>query len=121
MRDALICTALQIPYSLMWNVPALTVTEATRLNVTEYHICSAALNASRVCLLAGPFSHRTMLTLEEKGIPYNKLLLDESSIPEWCVFFKLSLHAALVALFGHRLNTKFGAVSVHLMLCQGYE
>ena len=66
----------------------------------------------------GPFSHRTMLTLEEKGaphffgvyilavcigigvgvgalafyihkcvyigVPYNKLLLDENSIPEWC-------------------------------------
>ena len=28
-----------------------------------------------------------MLTLEEKGIPYNKLLLDESSIPEWCAVF----------------------------------
>ena len=33
---------------------------------------------------AGPFSHRTMLTLEEKGVPYNKLLLDESNIPDWC-------------------------------------
>ncbi|BDA49848.1 Glutathione S-transferase DHAR2 [Coccomyxa sp. Obi] len=30
-----------------------------------------------------PFSHRTMLTLEEKGIPYNKLLLDELNMPEW--------------------------------------
>jgi len=32
---------------------------------------------------AGPFSHRTMLTFEEKGIPYNKLLLDELKMPEW--------------------------------------
>ena len=31
-----------------------------------------------------PFSHRTMLTLEEKGIPYNKLLIDELAMPEWC-------------------------------------
>lgn len=30
-----------------------------------------------------PFSHRTMLTLEEKGIPYNKLLIDELAMPEW--------------------------------------
>lgn len=30
-----------------------------------------------------PFSHRTMLTLEEKGVPYNKLLLDELNMPEW--------------------------------------
>ena len=35
------------------------------------------------CTLAGPFSHRTMLTLEEKGIPYNKLLIDELNMPEW--------------------------------------
>ena len=34
-------------------------------------------------VLAGPFSHRTMLTLEEKGIPYNKLLIDELNMPEW--------------------------------------
>jgi hypothetical protein len=33
---------------------------------------------------AGPFSHRTMLTMEEKGITYNKLLLDELNMPEWC-------------------------------------
>jgi len=30
-----------------------------------------------------PFSHRTMLTFEEKSIPYNKLLLDELNMPEW--------------------------------------
>lgn len=35
---------------------------------------------------AGPFSHRTMLTMEEKGITYNKLLLDELNMPEWCGF-----------------------------------
>lgn len=30
-----------------------------------------------------PFSHRTMLTFEEKGIRYNKILLDEQKLPEW--------------------------------------
>ena len=35
------------------------------------------------CGPAGPFSHRTMLTFEEKGIPYNKLLLDELNMPDW--------------------------------------
>lgn len=30
-----------------------------------------------------PFSHRTMLTFEEKGIRYNKVLLDEQKLPEW--------------------------------------
>jgi glutathione S-transferase len=30
-----------------------------------------------------PFSHRTMLTFEEKGIRYNKVLLDEMKLPEW--------------------------------------
>lgn len=48
---------------------------ATRTNVDIYFF---------ICHTAGPFSHRTMLTLEEKGVPYNKLLLDENSIPEWC-------------------------------------
>jgi hypothetical protein len=51
-----------------------------------------AQSASDLCALmldkavsaAGPFSHRTMLTFEEKGIPYNKLLIDELNMPEWC-------------------------------------
>jgi glutathione S-transferase len=30
-----------------------------------------------------PFSHRTMLTMEEKGIRYNKVLLDENAMPDW--------------------------------------
>jgi glutathione S-transferase len=30
-----------------------------------------------------PFSHRTMLTMEEKGIKYHKHLLDENAMPEW--------------------------------------
>jgi glutathione S-transferase len=30
-----------------------------------------------------PFSHRTMMTFEEKGIRYNKILLDEQKLPEW--------------------------------------
>jgi hypothetical protein len=34
-------------------------------------------------MLTGPFSHRTMLTLEEKGIPYNKMLIDELNMPDW--------------------------------------
>ena len=35
------------------------------------------------CTLVGPFSHRTMLTMEEKSIPYNKILLDENAMPDW--------------------------------------
>ena len=26
---------------------------------------------------------RTMLTMEEKGVPYNKMLIDEQKMPEW--------------------------------------
>lgn len=33
--------------------------------------------------LAGPFSHRMMMTMEEKGISYNKNLLDEMNMPDW--------------------------------------
>ncbi len=48
------------------------------------HACMCRNKTKQCCCwCAGPFSHRTMLTLEEKGVAYNKLLLDESSIPEW--------------------------------------
>ncbi|KAK9808237.1 hypothetical protein WJX73_002184 [Symbiochloris irregularis] len=30
-----------------------------------------------------PFSHRTMLHMEEKGISFNKMLIDEQNMPEW--------------------------------------
>jgi glutathione S-transferase len=30
-----------------------------------------------------PFSHRTMLTMEEKGVSYHKNLLDENKMPDW--------------------------------------
>jgi len=30
-----------------------------------------------------PFSHRMMMTMEEKGISYNKNLLDEQKMPDW--------------------------------------
>ncbi|KAK9807480.1 hypothetical protein WJX72_000344 [[Myrmecia] bisecta] len=30
-----------------------------------------------------PFSHRVMLTLEEKQVPYHKNLLDEKKMPDW--------------------------------------
>lgn len=32
---------------------------------------------------AGPFSHRMMMTMEEKGISYHKNLLDEQKMPDW--------------------------------------
>ena len=32
---------------------------------------------------AGPFSHRMMLTMQEKGVPYNMMLLDEQQLPDW--------------------------------------
>lgn len=34
-------------------------------------------------LCAGPFSHRMMMTMEEKGISYHKNLLDEQKMPDW--------------------------------------
>lgn len=34
-------------------------------------------------LSAGPFSHRMMMTMEEKGISYNRNLLDEQKMPDW--------------------------------------
>lgn len=30
-----------------------------------------------------PFSHRMMLTMQEKGVAYNMMLLDEQKLPEW--------------------------------------
>ena len=35
------------------------------------------------CLNVGPFSHRMMMTMEEKGISYHKNLLDEQKMPDW--------------------------------------
>ncbi len=40
-----------------------------------------------------------MLTLEEKGVAYNKLLLDESSIPEWRATLA-ALHSCFTPLLG---------------------
>ena len=34
-------------------------------------------------LYPGPFSHRMMMTMEEKGISYHKNLLDEQKMPDW--------------------------------------
>jgi len=38
-------------------------------------------------LLAGPFSQRVLLTLEEKKVPYEMKLVDLSNKPEWSVLF----------------------------------
>ena len=49
-----------------------------------------ALPVSRIGLwnlLAGPFSQRVLLTLEEKKVPYEMKLVDLSNKPEWSVLF----------------------------------
>jgi hypothetical protein len=43
-------------------------------------------------LLAGPFSQRVLLTLEEKKVPYEMKLVDLSNKPEWFVSFPFPVY-----------------------------
>jgi len=43
-------------------------------------------------LLAGPFSQRVLLTLEEKKVPYEMKLVDLSNKPEWSVPFPFPVY-----------------------------
>lgn len=48
---------------------------------TPYTCCLAPLHPSA----AGPFSHRVLLTLEEKGVPYSVTFVDVKNKPAWWV------------------------------------
>lgn len=37
----------------------------------------------RLCKLPGPFTHRVLLTLEEKKVPYDIKYIDTSNKPDW--------------------------------------
>lgn len=66
-----------------------------------------------------------MLTLEEKGVPYNKLLIDELNMPEWCehssmqllfrIYSKLFMHTdapTTVSIFVHRASAYCGHMTL---------
>ncbi len=53
------------------------------LSVRLYLPCLLVIKDHRFTSCAGPFSHRMMMTMEEKGISYHKNLLDEQKMPDW--------------------------------------
>ena len=50
-------------------------------------------------MLAGPFSQRVLLTLEEKKVPYEVKLVDLGNKPEWSVSLPLSPFRRLLLLY----------------------
>lgn len=65
------------------STPALAMAAAATTAVEPAEVLVKAATGSPDKLGDCPFSHRVLLTLEEKGIPYSMKLVDTSNKPQW--------------------------------------
>lgn len=66
--------------------------------------------------VAGPFSQRVLLTLEEKGIPYKATFIDIENKPEWYVAVLLNAYLHTSPMCTVILNNSYNEVYLYIAL-----